>query len=200
MGMGLSLTNFWVELLRNVPNKNIYSTVYTFCKLRVINWTGTEEDYLWDRLLPHTSQRPIRVHRVGLLQVLSAKQRREGPSLWLPRLYGINSPPRSVWPPPCWLSVRPRRPGYDGEASVSFRGRSLKGKESSLPKGYVGLVLEETNLGPTSEEREVSVKSTFDSLTVWNLERAPSNSDEIVMALDWPAIARGIHGPVTDEE
>ncbi|XP_070622459.1 ribonuclease H2 subunit C isoform X2 [Erythrolamprus reginae] len=88
----------------------------------------------------------------------------------------------------------------EGEASVSFRGRSLKGKESSLPKGYVGLVLEETNLGPTSEEREVSVKSTFDSLTVWNLERAPSNSDEIVMALDWPAIARGIHGPVTDEE
>ncbi|XP_025030136.1 ribonuclease H2 subunit C, partial [Python bivittatus] len=87
-----------------------------------------------------------------------------------------------------------------GEASVSFRGRSLKGKQSSLPKGYVGLVLEETALLLASKEREVSVKSTFDSLTVWNLERAPTNSDEILMALAWPAIAQGIHAPVTDEE
>ncbi|XP_058016195.1 ribonuclease H2 subunit C isoform X2 [Ahaetulla prasina] len=93
-----------------------------------------------------------------------------------------------------------RDPEAPDEASVSFRGRSLKGKESGLPKGYVGLVLEEANLGLTSKEREVSVKSTFDSLTVWNLERAPTNSDEIVMALAWPAIARGIHAPVTDEE
>ncbi|KAG8146727.1 hypothetical protein E2320_013839, partial [Naja naja] len=30
-----------------------------------------------------------------------------------------------------------------------------------------------------SLEREVGVKSTFDSLTIWNLERAPSHSDEI---------------------
>ncbi|KAM6435097.1 ribonuclease H2 subunit C [Liasis olivaceus] len=87
----------------------------------------------------------------------------------------------------------------DGEASVSFRGRSLKGKQSSLPKGYVGLVLEETALLLASKEREVSVKSTFDSLTVWNLEQAPTNSDEILMALTWPAIAQGIHAPVTDE-
>ncbi|XP_015681954.1 ribonuclease H2 subunit C-like [Protobothrops mucrosquamatus] len=88
----------------------------------------------------------------------------------------------------------------DGEASVSFRGRSLKGKESCLPKGYVGLVLEEANLGLTLKEREVSVKSTFDSLTVWNLEQAPTNSDEIFMALAWPKIAQGLHAPVTEEE
>ncbi|XP_034280329.1 ribonuclease H2 subunit C [Pantherophis guttatus] len=97
-------------------------------------------------------------------------------------------------------AVRRHPEAPEGEASVSFRGRSLKGKESCLPKGYVGLVLEEANLGLTSKEREVGVKSTFDSLTVWNLERAPSNSDEIVMAFAWPAIARGIHAPVTDEE
>lgn len=29
------------------------------------------------------------------------------------------------------------------EASVSFRGRSLKGKEVLVPEGYMGLVLEE---------------------------------------------------------
>ncbi|XP_026572085.1 ribonuclease H2 subunit C [Pseudonaja textilis] len=97
-------------------------------------------------------------------------------------------------------AVRRHPEGPDGEASVSFRGRSLKGKERCLPKGYVGLVLEEASLGLTSKEREVGVKSTFNSLTVWNLERTPNHSDEIIMALAWPAIARGIHAPVADEE
>ncbi|XP_063173030.1 ribonuclease H2 subunit C [Candoia aspera] len=92
-----------------------------------------------------------------------------------------------------------RTPGAaDGEASVSFRGRSLKGKQSRLPKGHVGLVLEEATLVLTPKEREVSVKSTFDSLMIWNLERAPTNSDEIIMALAWPEIAQGIHAPVTE--
>ncbi|XP_063002138.1 ribonuclease H2 subunit C [Elgaria multicarinata webbii] len=87
------------------------------------------------------------------------------------------------------------------ESSVSFRGRSLKGKETVVPAGYVGLVLEEAaaSLLP-SEERQVRVKSTFESLTVWNLERAPDGTDEIMMALDWPKIAEGIHAPVADEE
>ncbi|XP_033030381.1 ribonuclease H2 subunit C isoform X2 [Lacerta agilis] len=89
-----------------------------------------------------------------------------------------------------------RRPGEPDEASVSFRGRSLKGKEVLVPEGYVGLVLEEDDAA--MQERQVRVKSTFESLTVWNLERAPNSSDEILMSLHWPKIAEGIHAPVAD--
>nr|XP_034954270.1 ribonuclease H2 subunit C isoform X1 [Zootoca vivipara] len=92
-----------------------------------------------------------------------------------------------------------RRPGEpDAEESVSFRGRSLKGKEVLLPEGYMGLVLEEDDAA--LQERQVRVKSTFESLTVWNLERAPNSSDEILMSLHWPKIAEGIHASVADEE
>ncbi|XP_034954271.2 ribonuclease H2 subunit C isoform X2 [Zootoca vivipara] len=91
-----------------------------------------------------------------------------------------------------------RRPGEPDEESVSFRGRSLKGKEVLLPEGYMGLVLEEDDAA--LQERQVRVKSTFESLTVWNLERAPNSSDEILMSLHWPKIAEGIHASVADEE
>uniref|UniRef100_A0A8D2JF21 Uncharacterized protein n=1 Tax=Varanus komodoensis TaxID=61221 RepID=A0A8D2JF21_VARKO len=107
-----------------------------------------------------------------------------------------------------------------GELSVSFRGRSLKGKEVQLPEGYVGLVLKEdaSALSPLEvsslarwgvrpdpqmpltapslpiplQERQVRVKSSFDAVTVWNLERAPDSMDEILMAFDWPKIAEGV--------
>nr|XP_056708992.1 ribonuclease H2 subunit C [Euleptes europaea] len=87
------------------------------------------------------------------------------------------------------------------ESTVSFRGRMLKGKQVLIPEGYMGLVLEE-EVAPylSSEERNVQIKSTFDSMTVWNLERAPNESDEILMAFSWPKIAEGIHAPVADEE
>ncbi|XP_044304304.1 ribonuclease H2 subunit C [Varanus komodoensis] len=88
-------------------------------------------------------------------------------------------------------AIRPAdAPG--AELSVSFRGRSLKGKEVQLPEGYVGLVLKEdaSALSPL-EERQVRVKSSFDAVTVWNLERAPDSMDEILMAFDWPKIAEG---------
>ncbi|CAI5798043.1 ribonuclease H2 subunit C [Podarcis lilfordi] len=83
-----------------------------------------------------------------------------------------------------------RRPGEPDEASVSFRGRSLKGKEVLVPEGYMGLVLEEDDAA--LQERQVRVKSTFESLTVWNLEQAPNSSDEILMSLQWPKIAEGV--------
>ncbi|XP_061461756.1 ribonuclease H2 subunit C [Rhineura floridana] len=94
---------------------------------------------------------------------------------------------------------RPAEP--DGESSVSFRGRSLIGKDVFVPAGYVGLVLEE-DVAPflPVQERQVRVKSTFESLTMWTLERAPNSSDELLMAFHWPKIAEGIHAPVADEE
>ncbi|KAL8184147.1 UNVERIFIED_CONTAM: hypothetical protein K2H54_007703 [Gekko kuhli] len=86
------------------------------------------------------------------------------------------------------------------ESTVSFRGRMLKGKQVLVPEGYMGLVLEEVAPYLSSEERNVQVKSTFESMSVWNLERAPNESDEILMAFSWPKIAEGIHAPVADED
>ncbi|XP_048371341.1 ribonuclease H2 subunit C [Sphaerodactylus townsendi] len=93
----------------------------------------------------------------------------------------------------------PQEPG--AESTVSFRGRMLKGKQVLVPNGYVGLVLEE-GVAPylSSKDRNVQIKSTFESMTVWNLEQAPNESDEILMAFSWPKIAAGIHAPVPDEE
>ncbi|XP_054845722.1 ribonuclease H2 subunit C isoform X2 [Eublepharis macularius] len=96
----------------------------------------------------------------------------------------------------------PQEPQPGDESTVSFRGRMLKGKQVLVPEGYLGLVLEEEEEAPylSPEERNVRVKSTFESITAWNLERAPNGSDEILMAFSWPKIAEGIHAPVTDEE
>ncbi|XP_042705690.1 ribonuclease H2 subunit C [Chrysemys picta bellii] len=87
------------------------------------------------------------------------------------------------------------------EKSVSFRGRSLKGQEVIVPQGYVGLVLKEDQRPCTEEEeRTVRLKSTFGTLTVWNLERAPSADDGLLLALSWPGIAEAIHAPVSRKE
>ncbi|XP_030426350.1 ribonuclease H2 subunit C [Gopherus evgoodei] len=98
------------------------------------------------------------------------------------------------------------RQGSQAEKSVSFRGRSLKGQEVMVPQGYVGLVLKEDQRPCTEEEppvlqeRTVRLKSTFGTLTVWNLERAPSADDGLLLALNWPGIAEAIHAPVSRKE
>ncbi|XP_029470171.1 ribonuclease H2 subunit C [Rhinatrema bivittatum] len=83
---------------------------------------------------------------------------------------------------------------------VSFRGRSLKGKEIMVPVGYVGLVLEEKYRPCSDEEsRSVCVKSTFSSFTQWNLETPPSADDCAMMSFMWPKISEAIHRPVDEE-
>ncbi|XP_028659051.2 ribonuclease H2 subunit C [Erpetoichthys calabaricus] len=85
------------------------------------------------------------------------------------------------------------------EMTVSFRGRALKGQEINLPQGYTGLVLKEDHRPISDEEdRTLRVKSTFNSLTYWNLETQPTTDDTIVMAMNWPDIAAAIHGAVED--
>ncbi|MGH0174239.1 UNVERIFIED_CONTAM: hypothetical protein FKN15_067253 [Acipenser sinensis] len=76
------------------------------------------------------------------------------------------------------------------EMIVSFRGRGLKGQEVSVPQGYSGMVLKEDHK-PVSEDedRSLRVRSTFSTLTCWNLETPPSSDDGVVMAMNWPVIA-----------
>ncbi|XP_063801160.1 ribonuclease H2 subunit C [Pseudophryne corroboree] len=84
-----------------------------------------------------------------------------------------------------------------GGKEVSFRGRTLRGQEVSVPDGYMGVVLREDNK-PCSEEedRTLTVRSTFQSFTQWNLETIPSADDVLVMSLAWPKIASMVHAPV----
>ncbi|XP_033853445.3 ribonuclease H2 subunit C isoform X1 [Acipenser ruthenus] len=85
------------------------------------------------------------------------------------------------------------------EMIVSFRGRGLKGQEVSVPQGYSGMVLKEDHK-PVSEDedRSLRVRSTFSTLTCWNLETPPSSDDGVVMAMNWPVIAEAIHAPIED--
>ncbi|XP_002939369.3 ribonuclease H2 subunit C isoform X1 [Xenopus tropicalis] len=85
----------------------------------------------------------------------------------------------------------------EGGKEVSFRGRTLKGQEVSVPSGYMGVVLREDQK-PCSEEEDrlFTVKSTFRSFTQWNLETPPSADDVLIMSLIWPKIAAAIHAPV----
>ncbi|KAM5138550.1 ribonuclease H2 subunit C [Mantella aurantiaca] len=84
-----------------------------------------------------------------------------------------------------------------GGKEVSFRGRILRGQEVTVPDGYMGIVLKEDNK-PFSEEedRSLTVRSSFQSFTQWNLETPPSADDVLVMSLSWPKIAAAIHAPV----
>ncbi|KAE8607695.1 hypothetical protein XENTR_v10011254 [Xenopus tropicalis] len=83
----------------------------------------------------------------------------------------------------------------EGGKEVSFRGRTLKGQEVSVPSGYMGVVLREDQK-PCSEEEDrlFTVKSTFRSFTQWNLETPPSADDVLIMSLIWPKIAAAVSG------
>lgn len=40
------------------------------------------------------------------------------------------------------------------------------------------------------------VRSTFESLTVWNLERPPEGGDSVILAFGWPKIAEGVSAEI----
>ncbi|XP_075044754.1 ribonuclease H2 subunit C [Mixophyes fleayi] len=84
-----------------------------------------------------------------------------------------------------------------GGKEVSFRGRTLRGQDVAVPAGYMGIILKEDDK-PCSEEedRSLTVRSTFQSFTQWNLETVPSADDVLVMSLAWPKIASMVHAPV----
>ncbi|XP_072277418.1 ribonuclease H2 subunit C [Pyxicephalus adspersus] len=84
-----------------------------------------------------------------------------------------------------------------GGKKVSFRGRMFRGQEVTVPQGYMGIVLKEDNK-PFSEEedRSLTVRTTFQSFTQWNLEMPPSADDALVMSLAWPKIASAVHANI----
>jgi hypothetical protein len=89
----------------------------------------------------------------------------------------------------------------------TFRGRRLLGQEVPLPAGCDGLVLvpREGLLGrkrargegeaDESEfaEEEWDCQAVFESISYWNYDRAPAETDEARRWLDWLSVADAIH-------
>lgn len=67
------------------------------------------------------------------------------------------------------------------------------GKVVSLPKGYKGIVAQET-MKPLTEsaERNIHVMHTFTSFTYWNWDKPPSLDDALLSALDWIDISEAV--------
>uniref|UniRef100_A0A1B6L5D9 Uncharacterized protein n=1 Tax=Graphocephala atropunctata TaxID=36148 RepID=A0A1B6L5D9_9HEMI len=86
----------------------------------------------------------------------------------------------------------------NGELEASFRGHPLKGKVVELPKGYTGLILEETIQRSEDQERTLHVTKTFSELTYWNWDKVPTKNDVFLAAMDWIDIANALHSPVDD--
>ncbi|XP_046676663.1 ribonuclease H2 subunit C-like [Homalodisca vitripennis] len=86
----------------------------------------------------------------------------------------------------------------DGELEASFRGHPLKGKIVELPKGYKGLILEETIQRSEDQERTLHVTKTFSELTYWNWDKVPTKNDMFLAAMDWIDIADALHSPVDE--
>uniref|UniRef100_A0A8C2W4D1 Ribonuclease H2 subunit C n=1 Tax=Chinchilla lanigera TaxID=34839 RepID=A0A8C2W4D1_CHILA len=114
------------------------------------------------------------------------------------------------------------RQGADG-LQVSFRGRSMRGEEVSVPSGLAGFVMvaeekEEGLIGKqdfgdsenNGEEQEqeplergfdrfMGATGSFSSFTVWGLETVPGPDAKVRGALAWPTLAAAIHAQVPED-
>uniref|UniRef100_H0VPB6 Ribonuclease H2 subunit C n=2 Tax=Cavia porcellus TaxID=10141 RepID=H0VPB6_CAVPO len=110
--------------------------------------------------------------------------------------------------------------GTDG-LQVSFRGRSLRGEEVSVPPGLAGYVMvpereegqikredfrdsenngeeDEQELLERSFDRFIGATSSFSGFTVWGLETVPGPDAKVRGALAWPTLAEAIHAQVPE--
>ncbi|KAF2861809.1 ribonuclease H1 small subunit [Piedraia hortae CBS 480.64] len=88
--------------------------------------------------------------------------------------------------------------GTDGDKTVYFRGRQLRGQSVKLPEGYEGAVLEKTDqAAPDCGEEDIKkmeIKGTFGEFVVWAHDALPSKEDSHVKAVEeWMGFAAAIH-------
>lgn len=83
---------------------------------------------------------------------------------------------------------------------ATFRGRKLVGAELALPAGVEGFVFEPRSASGPGAAGEALQRpqawdchSVFDSMTVWNFDRMPSDQDEMRRWADWLAVSRAVH-------
>lgn len=82
----------------------------------------------------------------------------------------------------------------------ALRGYPLRGKATSLPAGYTGVMLQETKK-PLSDEddRTLTFAGAFRDFTYWNYDRQPSRNDPMAKALGWLQLAEVLHGDEPDD-
>uniref|UniRef100_A0A182HG17 Uncharacterized protein n=2 Tax=Anopheles arabiensis TaxID=7173 RepID=A0A182HG17_ANOAR len=89
----------------------------------------------------------------------------------------------------------------DGTLCNALRGYPLRGKATSLPAGYTGVMLQETKK-PLSDEddRTLTFAGAFRDYTYWNYDRQPSRNDPMAKALGWLQLAEVLHGDEPDAD
>lgn len=85
----------------------------------------------------------------------------------------------------------------NGVLTNALRGYPLLGKRETLPKGYKGVVLQETD--PHLEDRQLRLTGTFQEFTYWNYDKVPSKSDGYQQALLMLEVAEAFAAPVSEE-
>lgn len=113
------------------------------------------------------------------------------------------------------------RRGEDG-LQVSFRGRSLRGEQVSVPPGLAGYVMvtekgeglmrkqnlkssenngeeDEQELLERGFDQFIGATGSFSCFTMWGLETVPGPDAKVRGALTWPALAAAIHTQVPED-
>ena len=89
----------------------------------------------------------------------------------------------------------------DAPLRARFRGRLLEGRKVKLPEGCFGYNLEESTppVDGDQSKRFLEVRSTFDSVTVWQHDRDPDDNDMMRRALRWIEISKALHDQTHEE-
>ncbi|XP_034102862.1 uncharacterized protein LOC132791517 [Drosophila nasuta] len=84
-----------------------------------------------------------------------------------------------------------------GILSNALRGYPLLGKRESVPKGYKGLVLQETD--ENQADRQLRLTGTFQDFTYWNYDKVPSKGDGYQQALVMLEVAEALAAPISED-
>uniref|UniRef100_A0A914X0Q3 Ribonuclease H2 subunit C n=1 Tax=Plectus sambesii TaxID=2011161 RepID=A0A914X0Q3_9BILA len=80
----------------------------------------------------------------------------------------------------------------NGHEKATFRGRPLDGHAVFAPDGYKLYLLKEKRIAVDGSNKTFEVHASTDKLTVWNLDKEPSERDPIRRAMNWVQIAQAL--------
>ena len=80
----------------------------------------------------------------------------------------------------------------NGCEKATFRGRPLDGYSVKLPDGYKMHLLKETQTAVDGQKKTFEVHGSTDKVTVWNLDKEPSEKDAVRRAINWLQISEAL--------
>ncbi len=105
-------------------------------------------------------------------------------------------------PAPVSMYFKPRAPAAAGGASeAALGGRPRRGRARERPDGVRGAVLQDTVQASVAdgEERRGVHTGSFDALTYWKHDDAPTAHDAAARTLEWVKLAQVLHAEHADE-